>query len=216
MILPNGSPCNSACNPTETFGAGEVFNANGMFADPTRHEVYVDEGNKILRYHADGPAAPGPMSEQRCSATRRSVAVSSAGDLYANNAGSEGANVANFGPLVLAPDPRTDSPLVVHSVNDSGTRHTGDFQITPNGDDAAFTSTIPLTGYINGRHAEVFRYDAPGEALDCVSCNPTNARSTGEASLARNGLSLTDEGTGLLQLDRSAGAERPRQSRRRL
>ena len=123
-----------------------------------------------------------------------SVAVSSAGDLYANNAGSEGANVAAFGPLVLAPDPRTDNPLVIDSVNDSGTRQTGDFQITPDGNDAVFTSTVPLTGYANAGHEEVFRYDAGSEALACVSCNPTNAQATGEASLARNGLSLTDEG----------------------
>ncbi len=194
VILPNGSTCNSECNPTETFGAGEVSNATEMFADPTRHEVYVDEGNKILRFHADGRRAPGPDVGAKVLSNSTSVAVSSAGNLYATNAGSEGANVASFGPLVLAPDPRTDSPLVVDSVNESGTRHTGDFQITPNGDDAVFTSTIPLTGYINGRHAEVFRYDATGEGLACVSCTPTNARSTGEASLARNGLSLTDDG----------------------
>ena len=194
VILPNGSSCNSECAPTETFGAGEVSNTSGMFVDPTRHELYVDEGNKILRFHADGHRAPGPDIGATVISNSTSVAVSSAGNLYANNAGSEGANVAAFGPLVLAPDPRTDNPLVIDSVNQSGTRHTGDFQITPDGNDAVFNSTIPLSGYANAGHEEVFRYDAPTEALTCVSCNPTNAQATGEASLGRNGLSLTDEG----------------------
>jgi hypothetical protein len=194
VIEPSGSLCSSSCIPTSVFGKGEVFGAKGVYADPTRHEIYVDEGKKILRYHDDGSRAPGPDVGATVLSNSTSVAVGSGGDLYANNAGAEGANVASFGPLVLAPDPRTDAPLVVDSVNDSGTRHMGDFQITPSGDDAAFTSTIPLTGYINGRHAEVFRYDAPSSTLACVSCNPTNARSTGEASMAPDGLSLTDEG----------------------
>jgi hypothetical protein len=84
--------------------------------------------------------------------------------------------------------------VVVDSVNDSGVRHTGDFQITPSGDDAAFTSTISFTGSVNARHVEVFRYDAPSAVLACASCNPTNAIATSDASLAQNGLSLTDDG----------------------
>jgi hypothetical protein len=194
VILPNGSPCNSECDPTEIFGAGEVSNTSGMFVDPTRHELYVDEGNKILRFHGDGHRAAGPDVGAKVLSNSTSVAVGSDGNLYANNAGSEGANVAAFGPLVLAPDPRTDSPLVIDSVNDAGTRHTGDFQITPNGDHAAFPSTISLTGYANAGHEEIFLYDSPGDAVDCVSCNPTNARAVGESALARNGLSLTDDG----------------------
>ncbi len=43
-------------------------------------------------------------------------------------------------------------------------------------------------------HTEVYRYDAPAEKLACVSCNPTGEPSAGDASLASNGLSLTDEG----------------------
>jgi hypothetical protein len=116
------------------------------------------------------------------------------GKLYATNAGSEGTGVAVFGPLVLAPDPRTDNPIVLHGVNEAGTRHTGDFQVNPSGDDGAFVTAVPLTGYTNNGHEEVFRYDAPEEAIACVSCNPTGARSIGESGLARNGLSLTDDG----------------------
>src|SRR5262249_36980649 len=53
---------------------------------------------------------------------------------------------------------------------------------------------IPFTGYDNYGHFEVFRYDLPEDTIDCVSCNPTRARATGDASMARNGLSLTDDG----------------------
>jgi hypothetical protein len=199
-LNPDGSPCKpkgifNGCEPTSYLGAGEVFNANGMYVDPTREELYVDEGNKILRFEPDNRRGSGPDVGAKVLSNSTSVAVSTSGDLYATNSGSEGANVAAFGPLVLAPDPRTDSPMVIDSVNDAGSRHTGDFQITPNGNDAVFTSTISLTGYTNFSHGEVFRYDALGEGLDCVSCNPTGAKATGEAALAANGLSLTDDGS---------------------
>jgi hypothetical protein len=194
VIEPTGVPCPSTCEPTELFGEGEISGGGEMFVDPTRHELYVEEGNRILRYHASGKRAGGPDVGARILSNSQSVAVSSAGNLYATNASSAGPNVARFGPLRLASDPRTDNPVVVDSVNESGTRRTGDFQITPNGNDAVFLSTIPYTGYVNGRFEEVFRFDTPSGALGCVSCNPTGIRASGGASLARNGLSLTDEG----------------------
>ena len=84
--------------------------------------------------------------------------------------------------------------MVVDSVSSPSIRHTADFQVTPNGNDAVFTSTLPLTGYQNASHREVYRYDAPTEQLQCVSCNPTGEPATGEATLAANGLSLTNDG----------------------
>ncbi len=66
--------------------------------------------------------------------------------------------------------------------------------MAPGGEDAAFSAAIPFTGYDNNGHSEVVRYDAPGDELACASCNPTNARATGDARLATNGLSLTDDG----------------------
>lgn len=193
VIEPSGE-CASRCEPTSTFGAGEVSNASGMFVDPTRGELYVDEGNKILRFEGDGTRAPGPDIGVKKISNSTSVALSSSTDLYATNAGSEGANVAAFGPIRLAPDPRTDNPLVLDSVNEAGARRTGDFQITPNGNKAVFVSTIPYTGQVTGRQEEVFLSASPGGTLDCVSCNPTNAKAVGAASLARDGLSLTGEG----------------------
>jgi hypothetical protein len=194
VIQSGGGTCTSECNPTQIFGLGEVGNTAGMFIDPSHNDLYVDEGNKILRYTSGGQRAAGPDVGAKVLANSSSVAVSSTGDLYATNAGSAGANIAHFGPLVLAPDARTDSPIVIDSVNESGTRHTGDFEITPSGQDAAFTSTIPLTGYDNSGVQEIYRYDAATEGLSCVSCNPTGRRPAGPSAMARDGLSLTDSG----------------------
>jgi DNA-binding beta-propeller fold protein YncE len=61
-------------------------------------------------------------------------------------------------------------------------------RVNPDGLQAAFISTAPLTGYdnidaISGEiDAEVFVYDAAsggGEALHCVSCNPSGSRPIG-------------------------------------
>ena len=126
------------------------------------------------------------------------------------------ANVASFGPPVIPSDPSTDNPLVVDSVSAAGTRNTADFQVTPAGDDAVFTSTLPLTGYDNAGHREVFRYDAPSDTLDCASCNPTGEQATGEATLAANGLEPHRRRPRLLQLDRRPGRPRPERQQGRL
>ena len=125
---------------------------------------------------------PGPDTGIGVLSNSTSVAVGGDGSAvreYAKSPG--GANVAAFGPLTLAPEPRIDNPVVVDAVNDAGTRHTADFQVTPSGDHAAFSATIPLTGYDNGGHSEVFRYDAAGDAIECASCNPTGRTGDGEA-----------------------------------
>jgi hypothetical protein len=92
----------------------------------------------------------------------------------------------------LAPD---DS-LVTNSVGAAGTRRTGDFQVTPTGDFAAFVSASPLTGIDSGEEDEVFRYEAAGERVDCASCISTGALRvvSGDSTLASKGNSLTDDG----------------------
>jgi hypothetical protein len=83
--------------------------------------------------------------------------------------------------------------VVVDSVSSPSARKTRDFQITPNGADAAFISSLPLTGYDTGHHHQVYRYDL-NEGLACASCSPTKEQATGEASLPENGLGLTNDG----------------------
>jgi hypothetical protein len=53
---------------------------------------------------------------------------------------------------------------------------------TPDGKFLLFVSRADLTGYDPKGHAEVYRYDAAG-VLQCLSCNPTLAGPSGEASL---------------------------------
>jgi hypothetical protein len=94
----------------------------------------------------------------------------------------------------IPPDQRHDDSLVIDSVNDGNTRHTEDFQITRNGDIAAFGSALPLSSYDPGGHTEVYRYDQPKDELLCVSCPPTGAAASGDSSLSSGGLNLTDDG----------------------
>jgi hypothetical protein len=83
---------------------------------------------------------------------------------------------------------------VLDALGDSATRHFGDFQVTPSGDFAAFVSNLPVTGFDNDGHNEVYRYDAQGDALACASCAPTNVAATGDAAMASGALSLTNDG----------------------
>ena len=83
---------------------------------------------------------------------------------------------------------------MLDALKEAETRKTADFQVTPSGEFAVFTSTLPLSGYASEGYAEAYRYDAVTEELDCSSCNPTNAQATSSATLASNGQSLTDDG----------------------
>jgi DNA-binding beta-propeller fold protein YncE len=130
-----------------------------------------------------------------------------AGDVYFLSpeklAGSPGAkNQPNLYLAAPAQTPRfiatlsPEDPLVLDSVAEPEARHTADFQLTPSGEFAAFTSTLPLAGKgeDTAERAEVYRYDAATEALACASCTLTETPSEGESSLASDGLSLTEDG----------------------
>ena len=70
----------------------------------------------------------------------------------------------------------------------------GDFQVTPDGEAAVFSSELPLTGYPNRGFSEIYRYGAAGGSVDCVSCAPTGATATVPALLSSFGSNLTDDG----------------------
>lgn len=87
-----------------------------------------------------------------------------------------------------------DDPLVQHAASDAASRHTEDFQLTPSGDVAAFGTRVPATGYATNGHLAVYRYDEPGNSLDCASCASTGARAESDAVLPHEGGGLTDDG----------------------
>jgi hypothetical protein len=89
-----------------------------------------------------------------------------------------------------------NNSAVRDAVKDGEVHRYGDFQATPSGDFAVFTSSLPLTGYLTGGRGEVFRYDVEGQETACASCAPTNARPffSGDATLASKGLSVSDDG----------------------
>ena len=180
----------SSGNDLGRFGGNDGHISFGVAVDPSNDHVYVDEGTRVVELDSSGNEVGAPTGSGMISGSFGVAADS--GNLEVSNPSDT--NVSSYGPAVVPPDPHTDNPVVVDSVSSGGTRNTADFQVNASGNDAVFTSTLPLTGYDNGGHREVFRYDAPSGSLDCASCNPTGEQATGEATLATNGSSLTDDG----------------------
>ena len=162
----------------------------GVSTDPANHDVYIDEGEQVSEFDASGNQISGPIGHGRLSGSIGLAANEDNLDISNPGVGK----IAAYGPRVRPADPETDNPLVLDSVTAAGVAKSGDFQVTASGNDAVFTSTLSLTGYDNASHREVFRYDLPGENLECVSCSQTGEQATGEATLASMGLSLTDDG----------------------
>jgi hypothetical protein len=178
---------NSAGADLGQFSSGP---ARGVSVDPSNDHVYINEGNQVSEFDSLGNAVGVPTGSGTLLGSLGLAADH--GTLAISNPGST--NVALYGPPVLPPDPNTDNPVVVDSVSSPGTLNTADFQANPKGGYAVFTSTLPLTNYGNAAHREVFRYAESGETLECVSCNPTGEQATGDATLAPNGLSISNDG----------------------
>jgi len=88
-----------------------------------------------------------------------------------------------------------NNPAVIDSVSHAGTFNYGDFQVSPSGDFAVFTSALALLPTVdNAGFRQIYRYGASTETLDCVSCNPTLGTDTGEGALSNLGLGLTNDG----------------------
>ena len=91
-----------------------------------------------------------------------------------------------------------DNPLVTDSLDAAETRHTGDFQTTPSGNDAAFRSAEALTGVHTFGDLQVFRYAAGAPSpLVCASCDTSETNDdslASDAELAPDGLSILEDG----------------------
>ncbi len=163
--------------------------SKGVSVDPSTNDIYVNEGNQVVRYDSSGNR--GEVLGAGHLAESVGVAIDPEGSLYASNKTSVSAFSAS-----LAPSPSIDNPLVVDSVSEPSVRHTADFQVTPTGNYAALGSTLPLAGGEEepAGHPQVYRYQSQGEAIKCISCTKTGAPSAGDASLAQDGLSLLEDG----------------------
>ncbi len=195
--VTNGGGFFGSAGITEKYSAAGTdlgqFSGEPSYAvevDPSDDHVYINQGDRVVELDSAGNQVASPTGAGQISGSF-GLGVDS-GKLYISNPSQT--NVASFGPGILPSDPEVDNPVVVDSVSSAGTRNTADFEVNSSGNDAVFTSTLPLSGYNNAGHREVFRYDAPSDTVDCASCNPTGEQATGEASLASSGSSLTDDG----------------------
>lgn len=164
--------------------------AKGVSVDPMDDHLYVDRGDRVIEFDSTGQVVNTPVGVGQVA---NSFGVAAASGNVAVTNGSAG-NVALYGPAVTPSDPAVDNPLVIDSLESSAEHRLDDFQLSPVGNHAVFTSTRSLTGYDNGAHRQVYRYDAQSDTLDCASCNPTGQRSTGDATLPPHGQSVTDDG----------------------
>jgi sugar lactone lactonase YvrE len=186
--------------PPSLIGTQVSSQSREMYVDPATGEIYVSKGKEIAVYSAEEEEENPIASVGVGTLTNSSRAVAVNGktrEVYANwgsgGSFSVGANVAWFGfeevPYLLI-----DHPGVLHAKQQADVRSSEDIQVTPNGDDAVFTSRIPNTSQPTDGNVQVFRYDAPKDKLDCASCTPTSAITTGNAFLTPNGTNLADDG----------------------
>ena len=175
-----------------TIWAGECV--TGLAYDPISNHLFLDKGDHVEELTTAGVQVGPSFGSETLKESYGLDAYN--GRLVVSNKGpshSDG-KFSIFTEPRTPPDPRYDSSLVIDSVNDGNMRHTEDFQVTPNGDDAVFGSGVPLTAYKPGAHSELYRFNEPGPDMECVSCPSTNAAASGDATLAANGLNLTDDG----------------------
>jgi hypothetical protein len=193
VVEPGGTTCplsTNGCRPTASFGH-EVKKVNSISVDPTSARVYLDNGHEIAEFEPSGEQVGGTFGAANIT-NSNAIAAQTDHGLKVLNLG--GAVVSEFGPTEPLSDPAADSQLVIDSVRTPEVRRTTDFQVTPDGRDAAFVSALPLTGYDSAFHTEVYRYDAPSADVDCASCNPTSEQATGNASLPSDGLGISNDG----------------------
>jgi hypothetical protein len=203
-FAPTSIAVDSAGNPyvadgTETLkydssgGSPVVFDANpsnGVAVDPLNDHVYVDEGDRVVEFTPAGTQV-GVLGKGELS---DSVGVGvDSGSLVVTDIG--GGNARSYGAAAIAPGREYDNPLVIDSVRDAAARHTDEFQVTPTGDYAVFTTNRSLdSNFANEEHTEIYRYSASDGAVECISCAPSDVPATADAGLAPHGLSLSDDG----------------------
>jgi NHL repeat len=180
---PEGPSNTDSCSPVPNKG-GEHWNAVGSEANCGA--VAIGGGGGV----ASGDGSIYFLSPEKltppCACAEPGDPTANQPNLYLARPGSAPRFVATLAP---------NDQLVLDSVKEAEAGKTADFQLTPDGRFAAFPSILaPLPEEETGGHTEIYRYAAAPEALACISCTPTGAASTGDSSLASDGLSLSDDG----------------------
>ncbi len=182
------SAASFAATPTNQTGTQIDGKGNAVYVDPSSGELHVDQGSQVVVYSAAGELVAtyggGAISGSR------GIAVN--GQNHHSYVPSNGALV-EFGYLEPAFSP-VDNPAIVDGVRHASTRSTADFQVTPGGAFAVFSSLQPLTGFSNLGHMEVFRYDAGAGKVECASCPPSGAAAKADTVLAPDGIDVTEDG----------------------
>ncbi len=196
VYVVNGSEAAIYDSAGKAAGVLDPGPATAVTVDPANDDVFVDEETQFVQFDSSGnPKAIGPFGDGEpvgAGALAKSVGIAvDAGRVYASNVNAP-KTVSKF-TLSLKPRQYIDSPLLLDSLDAADARHPEDFQATPSGEDAAFVSSAPFSGFDGGGREEVFRYDT-GAGLDCVSCSATGARPLADATLSAYGSSLTDDG----------------------
>jgi phosphodiesterase/alkaline phosphatase D-like protein len=136
--------------------------------------------------------AQGILADNRSGNGEHATAGSD--NLYALSDGDEG-----WSTTFIATLSSEDGPEWEGNQNSNSAYLTA--RVSPSGRYLAFMSAAPITGYDNvdaspaangARDEEVFLYDAVGQTLRCVSCNPSGARPVGVLDTENSG-----EGLGL-------------------
>ena len=181
-----------AASPPSLLGTQVTSQSRYMYVDPGSGEVYVSQGSKISVFTSDEneeiPVAEvglGTLNDQ-------SFGVAVNGKNHHVFAQKEN-NIVHLGyeevPYILI-----DQPGVLHAKQQADVQSSEDIQVSADGDDAIFTSKIVITDKPSDGNAQVYRYDAPSGDLDCVSCTPTSAITTGDAFLTPNGTNFDEKG----------------------
>ena len=175
---------------------GSSFASGGpsVAADPETNEIFVPESEdeRVAAYRPSGVLI-GHYAEGKLAFGPRKIGVNPANHHVYATAFHEGFKITELG-YEAAEFHLLENLAVRHAKSQPETHTYGDFQVTPDGRYAAFSSPQSLTGYNSNEHSEVFRYEPSSGKMECASCNPTNARAAGNSSLPRNGLGLVEDG----------------------
>jgi hypothetical protein len=173
-----------------SLGGTEVASTSFHMTATSDGFFYNDAGNKIVKYDSSGAIVNEIGSSAELGGTSKGVAVNAGTDhVYALN----GNKAVEF-ELVVSPYEPIQSPAVLHGVHQRDVHSYEDFQVTPDGRFAVFSTPVPLTGYQNEGFEELYRYDADEDATECPSCAPTGAVGGSDVGLSRHGLNVADDG----------------------